>query len=191
MSELQELNDLENIISEDKSHIEDNRIIIDHGISFDERLEAFEKEWIEFLKKEITANIQPYFHLWFSCVANTKFILKMEKLANKHFCGILSKESLMRLQIFVKQLQYGVHAFIATTKKTELESLLLFVEAFSKESFEAMDHWNWPLTHQNMARLVPYRPEDLVEEEEPESDNSKNGGFPSWIHCSTHDSDSK
>lgn len=187
MSELEEVNDLENVILEDTSN-QDNKIIIDHGISFEERLNAFEKEWVEFLKKEITANIQPWFHLWFRTVANGKFILKMEKLANKHFRGILGKESLMRLQIFVKQLQYGIIALQSAVKKPELETILKFVEVFSNESFEAMEHWNWPLVHQNMARLTPYTEEDLKEEEE-DFDPTKNGGFPSWIKFSVGECD--
>lgn len=179
-ADLEEISDLNEAIPEDTSNITDNMIIVDYGISYQERQNAFEKEWVEFLKREITANIEPYFHLWFGWAANTKFISKMEKLANKHFRGILNKESLMRLHIFVKQLQYGIIALQRATKKTDLEMILKFVETFTDESFDAMEHWNWPLVHQNMSRLQPYLPEDLVEEN-LEFDQAKNGGFPSWI----------
>jgi hypothetical protein len=183
--QLEEIDDLENAIPEDVSNRTNNTIIIDHGISYQERQDAFEKEWIDFLKKEITSNIECNFHLWFTFAANESFILKMEKLANKHFRGILNKESLMRLQIYVKQLQYAIMGLQRATKTTNLEMILTFIETFTQESFEAMDHWNWPLTTQNMSKLMPYRSEDLVAE--PELDRSMNEGLPSWIKLSKCD----
>lgn len=159
---LEEICDLDAVIPENTS-AENIYIIEDHGISYQERQDAFEAEWIAFLKTEITANFEGHFHLWFNIAANERFIMKMEKLANKHFRGILGKESLTRLQIFVKQLQYGVMALMKATRSTNLETILIFVETFSRESFEAMEHWNWVLVQKDMSRLLPYSDEDLVD----------------------------
>ncbi len=192
---LQEVVDIDNEIVEDTTNkdvfvVSKSDNTHEAIFSYNERLDAFEKEWIEFLKKEITANIDTYFYVWLGMgAANMSFILKMEQLANKHFRGILTKDALLRLHIFVKQLKYGITAFLYASKmsKIELEPLLKFVEKFSKESFEAMSHWNWPLVYQDMRKLEPYRDEDFIEE--PEFDRANNGGFPSWIHICEEDSD--
>jgi hypothetical protein len=165
-AELEEVLDIEDTIPNDETHPEEQELVNSYPISFDNRLEAFEKEWVEFVKKQITKNITPYFNLWFGMKANRIFLIKMEKLAKKHFRGILKEESLTRLQIYVKHLQYGISGLIAATHSSELEPILKFVERFTSESFEAMEHWNWPLAHQNMDRLKPYRPEDSIDDDD-------------------------
>jgi hypothetical protein len=181
---IEEITDINDIIEDNTSlevlDLSSPKIVF----SFEERLEAFKNEWITFVKKEITENIEPWFHLWRGMgAANSSFLRKMEKLANKHFRGILNEDSIMRLQIFVKQLQYGITALISANKKTELEPILRYVETLSEESFEAIDQWNWPLVDQDMSRLQPYVPEDYIEE--PEFDKTKNDGYPAWIRMST------
>jgi hypothetical protein len=152
-------------------------------ISFAERFEAFKEEWIEFIKKELTNNIEPWFYVWFSLgSANADFINKMRKLVNKHFRGIITDEAFTRLNIFVKHLQYGIMALRMAIKDCDLETHLKFVESFCKESFDHMSHWNWLLTDQDMSKLEPYREEDMIAE--PEFDKEKNGGYPSWIKFS-------
>jgi hypothetical protein len=153
--------------------------------SFDEHLERFQKEWLKFVNREITANYEKYFNLWLGMgIANRSFILKMEQLANKHFRGILSDESLTQFQVFVRLLQVAIRSFKASAKTCDLESILKFVEIFCEESFEEIDVWNSPLLDNDILSLKPYRPEDLVEEPEPELDTSDNYGFPSWIRIS-------
>ncbi len=153
--------------------------------SFDDHLERFQKEWITFVNREITANYEKYFNLWLGMgIANRSFILKMEQLANKHFRGILSDESLTQFQVFVRLLQIAIRSFKASAKTCDLESILEFVKIFCEESFEEIDVWNSPLFDNDILKLKPYRPEDLVEESEPEVNTSDNYGFPSWITIS-------
>lgn len=150
--------------------------------SFDEHLERFQNEWLKFVNREITSNYEKYFNLWLGMgIANRSFILKMEQLANKHFRGILSDESLTQFQVFVRLLQVAIRSFKASSTTCDLDSILEFVKIFCEESFEEIDVWNSPLFDNDICKLQPYRPEDLIEEPEPEADTSDNYGFPSWI----------
>lgn len=181
--ELIEVKDIETEIKDDLAHPEVAELKNPYPISYHERLWAFEKEWKEFVKKEITENIEPWFHLWRGMgAAENSFFRKIHKLAKKHFRGILTDDILIRFQIFVKQLLFGITAFISANKKTELEPILDFVESFCEESFEEIDCWNCDLPQSNMDKLKPYREEDLIEE--PPFDKSKNNGYPSWIKFS-------
>ena len=182
MSDHFEVDDIDNAIPQDTKVVQ-----LSHptAVPFEERKEAFVNEWMAFLKKEITDNIEPWFHLWRGMVANQVLMNKMQQLANKYFRGILDGESLTRFFIYVKHLEYGITAFIKATEEIKLESMLKFVESFSQESFESLDCWNSILTESNMAKLKPYRAEDFVEE--PEFDKEKNGGFPYWISFSECD----
>jgi hypothetical protein len=176
---LEEIDDIESVLDQEVLDLSD--VII--PFSFEDRRESFTEEWIAFIKKEISENFEPWFYMWLSMSgANSSFLCKMEKLANKHFRGILTRGALTRLQIFVKQLLYGITAFISATKGKELEPILLYVETFSKESFEALEHWCWPLTNAIMSKLQAYRPEDSIEEPLFDKEAKEaNGGFPSWI----------
>jgi hypothetical protein len=154
-------------------------------ISIDEHIERFQNEWLKFVNREITANYEKYFNLWLGMgIANRSFILKMEQLANKHFRGILSDESLTQFQVFVRLFQVAIRSFKASAKTCDLESILEFVKIFCEESFEEIDVWNSALFDNDICKLQPYRPEDLIEEPEPEIDTSDNYGFPSWIKIS-------
>ena len=44
-------------------------------ISFRDRFEAFKEEWIEFIKKELTNNIEPWFYVWLAWVQPTQILL--------------------------------------------------------------------------------------------------------------------
>jgi hypothetical protein len=122
--------------------------------------------------------------------ANCTFLTKMNKLANKYFRGVLTDESLTRLNIYVKHLQYGMNALYVTLKTDEmtLPVLLKYAESFTKESFEHMDHWNWILTRGDEQKLIPFQERDLVVEEEITSE--QNHGVPSWIHIGVGSCDS-
>jgi hypothetical protein len=192
-----EINDID-MIPQDTINTEVEQLSQPVLVPFLDRKEAFVNEWMAFLKKEITNNFEPWFHLWRGMVANRLFLNKMEKLANKYFRGVLNGESLTRFFIYVKHLNYSITAFLKATretKETKLESILKFVESFSEESFEELECWNSILTNSNMNKLKPYRPEDFIEE--PEFDKEKNAGYPYWIrfsecdeNCSCGDNDS-
>lgn len=158
--------------------------------SLKERLEGFQEEWLAFLRKQITDNFGRYYHLWMGIgSANRAFLVKMNKLANKYFRGVLTDESLTRLNIYVKHLQYGMTALYIALKENEMSLPIIneYVEAFTKESFEHMGHWNWVLTQGDETNLVPFQERDLVVEEERTAE--QNHGFPPWIHVSIGGSD--
>jgi hypothetical protein len=194
--ELHEITDIDNEILENINYADIIIVSIPkYNITFQERIDALQKEWITFIKKEITNNIFPWIHLW--CKLSNEhnlFLYRMEKLSKKHFCGILDEDSIICFQMFVKELKYGMTKIIASNKSIDLESILQFVESYSIKRFEKINDWNWSLANQDMSRLQPYTSDDFIEE--PEFDKTRNSGFPSWIYisigrcgCSCEDSD--
>lgn len=173
----------------DQSHVPSDS---EPEFTLDERLKGFEEEWIAFLNKQITNNFGRYYHLWMGMgTANCTFLTKMNKLANKYFRGILTDESLTRLNIYVKHLQYGMTSLYVAlnTDEMTLQILLKYVESFTKESFEHIGHWNWILTQGDETKLIPFQERDLVVEDDitPE----QNHGFPPWIHIGIGSCDSE
>jgi hypothetical protein len=146
--------------------------------TFEERLESFQTSYITFLKEQFTANFKTI-HLWRGIgQAQNSCVKKVQQLANKEFRGMLTRESLCHLDIaLVVHLFVAVRAFESAKKDHTLEELLTFLEAFIKESCEAMPGWNWILTRKDESLLQDYRDYDF-EEDEPATGKF---GFPSWI----------
>lgn len=127
------------------------------------RLNAFTDEWVAFLRKLYGFHLnQPRFHLWRGFgQANRCLLHKMERMANQFFRGVLTEESLSKFVIYVKQLQYVVSAWFMTHKEVDNEKLLEFIDNYTRESFEHIDHWNWELTKGNDFKLVEFIEKDL------------------------------
>ncbi len=127
------------------------------------RLIAFTDEWVAFLRKLYGFHLsQPRFHLWRGFgQANRCLLHKMERMANQFFRGVLTEESLSRFDIYVKQLQYVVSAWFMVHKEIDTPLLLDFIDKYTRESFEHIDHWNWELTKGNDFKLVEFMEHDL------------------------------
>lgn len=149
-------------------------IVIAH-IEFKQRLAAFEKEFIAFVKKAIEDNFEQYFHFWFAMGAPGIFCDKIESLAYKHFRGIVYADTLASFREFVKHMIYGIRAMLRVTHLTDLSTILNFVDAFCEESFEEIEEWNQALARQNKNNLRPYR----LEEEGPEDAVDTTA----WLSC--------
>lgn len=163
------MDDISAAIPEDTStsrSVTSQEEIVIASIEFRERLKAFEKEFVGFVKKAIEDNFEPYFHFWFAMGAPGLFCDTIESLAYKHFRGIVYADTLASFRAFVKHMIYGIRAMQRVTHLTDLKTILNFVEAFCDESFEEIEEWNQPLMRQNKNNLRPYKdipPEDAVD----------------------------
>ncbi len=127
------------------------------------RLVTFTDEWVAFLRKLYGFHLhQPRFHLWSGFgQANRCLLHKMERMANQFFRGVLTEESLSKFDIYVKQLQYVISAWFMIHQEVDNEQLLNFIDKYTRESFEHIDHWNWELTKGDDWKLVDFTENDL------------------------------
>ena len=152
--------------------------------SFDERMQTLRDEWIAFATKEITDNIEPWFHLWAKDGArHTAFIDEIEWLANKYLSGILTDDSIMAFRMLATTFRRAMGNHIKGGDT--LDMVITFLKNFTYARFEFVSEWNWFILRADMTQLQPY----LADKERPVFDRSTNGGFPSWVkyekqwHC--------